>query len=65
MGIFDWLKTPKSNVDLLDEVIWLTKQAKFTGISASIARCLANQPGHLPCCWWPTSGTVWTTPGHR
>ena len=42
MGIFDWLKTPKTNVDLLDEVIWLTKQAKFTGISASIGRCLAE-----------------------
>jgi hypothetical protein len=42
MGIFDWLKTPKSNVDLLDDVIWLTKQAKYDGISASIARCLAE-----------------------
>ena len=42
MGIFDWLKKPKTNVDLLDEVIWLTKQAKFTGISASIGRCLAE-----------------------
>lgn len=42
MGIFDWLKTPKTNVDLLDDVIWLTKQAKLAGISASIARCLAE-----------------------
>ena len=42
MGIFDWLKKPKTNVDLLDDVIWLTKQAKFTGISASIGRCLAE-----------------------
>jgi hypothetical protein len=42
MGIFDWLKTPKTNVDLLDDVIWLTKHAKFTGISASIGRCLAE-----------------------
>lgn len=42
MGIFDWLKTPKTNVDLLDEVIWLTKQAKFAGISAATARCLAE-----------------------
>ncbi|NLS97625.1 MAG: hypothetical protein GXX96_36255 [Planctomycetaceae bacterium] len=42
MGIFDWLKTPKTTVDLLDDVIWLTKQAKFTGISASIGRCLAE-----------------------
>lgn len=42
MGIFDWLKRPKTNVDLLDDVIWLTKQAKFTGVSASIGRCLAE-----------------------
>jgi len=42
MGIFDWLKTPKPNVDLLDDVIWLTKQAKFAGISSSIGRCLAE-----------------------
>lgn len=25
MGIFDWLKTPKTNVALLDDVIWLEK----------------------------------------
>ena len=42
MGIFDWLKTPKTNVDLLDDVIWLTKHAKFAGISAAIARSLAE-----------------------
>ena len=42
MGIFDWLKTPKTNVDLLDDVIWLTKQAKYTGISAATSRCLAE-----------------------
>lgn len=42
MGIFDWLKTPKNNVDLLDDVIWLTKQAKFAGISSATARCLAE-----------------------
>ena len=23
MGIFDWLKKPKSNVDQLDDLIWL------------------------------------------
>jgi len=42
MGIFDWLKKPKTNVDLQDDVIWLTKQAKLAGISASIGRCLAE-----------------------
>lgn len=40
MGIFDWLKKPKSNVDLLDEQVWLTKPAKFAGIAAATARCL-------------------------
>jgi len=42
MGIFDWLSRPKSNVALLDDVIWLTRQAKFAGISAATARCLAE-----------------------
>ena len=42
MGIFAWLKKPKSNVDLLDEQVWLTRQAKFAGISAATARCLAE-----------------------
>ena len=42
MGVFDWLMKPKSNVDLLDDQIWLTKQAKFAGISAATARCLAE-----------------------
>ena len=23
MGIFDWLKKPKSNIDQLDDLIWL------------------------------------------
>jgi hypothetical protein len=42
MGIFDWFKRAKSNVDVLDDVIWLTKQAKYAGISASTARCLSE-----------------------
>ena len=42
MGIFDWLKKPKSNVELLGDQIWLTKQAKFAGISVATARCLAE-----------------------
>ncbi len=43
MGIFDWLKTPKTNVEVMDDVIWLTKQAKFAGISAATARCFARR----------------------
>ena len=42
MGIFDWFNKPKSNVDVLDDVIWLTKQAKYAGISAATAQCLAE-----------------------
>ncbi len=42
MGIFDWLKKPKSNVDQLDDLIWLTKHAKFTGIAAATARYLTE-----------------------
>jgi hypothetical protein len=40
MGIFDWLSKPKSNVDVLDDMIWLTKQAKFAGISKATSQCL-------------------------
>ena len=42
MGIFDWLSKSKTNVDALDDVIWLTKQAKFAGISAATGQCLAE-----------------------
>jgi len=60
MGIFDWLKTPKTNVDLLDDVIWLTKQAKYGGSRRRPLVALPNQPDRLPCCWWPTSETAWS-----
>ena len=42
MGIFDWLSKPKSNVDVLNDRIWLTKQAKFGGISEATAKHLAE-----------------------
>jgi hypothetical protein len=42
MGIFEWLSKPKSNVDELDDMIWLTKQAKFAGISEATAQSLAE-----------------------
>jgi hypothetical protein len=29
MGIFDWLKKPKSNIDEFDDLIWLTKQWRW------------------------------------
>jgi hypothetical protein len=40
MGMLDWFRKPKSNVEVLDDVIWLTKQAKFAGIATAVARCL-------------------------
>ena len=51
MGIFDWLKKPKSNVELLDDQIWLTKQAKFAGISTATGRCLAGPGRPLAVLW--------------
>ena len=40
MGIFDLFKKQPSNETILDDVIWLTKQAKFDGISKAVARSL-------------------------
>jgi hypothetical protein len=57
MGIFDWLRT-KTNVDVLDDVIWMTKRAKYSGISAVVNRYLAEPArpyavllvAHFPVC---------------
>jgi hypothetical protein len=38
MGIFDWFKGTASNVTLLNDAVWLTKQAKFKGITQRISR---------------------------
>lgn len=37
MGILDWLKGTPSNVAINSDLIWLTKQAKFNAIAASVA----------------------------
>lgn len=37
MGFFDWLKTAPSNVRVLDDVIWLSTQAKLDGITKAVA----------------------------
>ena len=42
MGLFDWFTSPPSNVTVLDDVIWLTKEAKFKGITQMIPRILAE-----------------------
>jgi hypothetical protein len=36
MALFDWFKSKPSNATLLDDVIWLTSQAKREGIARSI-----------------------------
>ena len=66
MGIFDWLKTSKTNVDVLDDVIWMTKKAKYSGISATTARFFAEpvRPhavllvAHFPDCRQELEGVV-------
>jgi len=42
MGIFDWLKGERSNVEVANDLIWLTKAAKFAGISAQLSEILAG-----------------------
>ena len=42
MGLFDWFTSTPSNVTVLDDVIWLTKAAKFKGIRQMVARILAG-----------------------
>ena len=42
MGIFDWLKGERSNFEVASDRIWLTKAAKFAGISAEVSRSLAG-----------------------
>ena len=38
MGLFDWFTSTPSNVTVLDDMIWLTKEAKFKGIMQEVAR---------------------------
>jgi hypothetical protein len=43
MGIFDWFTGNKSNVETLDDAIWLTKKVKFERIAESVTQRLAAQ----------------------
>ncbi|MBS0202702.1 MAG: hypothetical protein JSS49_07365 [Planctomycetes bacterium] len=43
MGLFDWFTSTPDNVTVLDDMIWLTKPAKFQGIRQMVARLLAEQ----------------------
>lgn len=45
MGWFDWLPAPKDRVEVAEDRIWLTRQAKFTGIQREIGRILTAPDG--------------------
>jgi hypothetical protein len=42
MGIFDWFESERSNVEVVSDRIWLTKAAKFAGISGEVSDSLAG-----------------------
>jgi hypothetical protein len=39
MGMFDWLSGKKITVEILEDCIWLSQAAKFTGIAQSVRQC--------------------------
>jgi hypothetical protein len=47
MGIFDWLRGTRSNVEILDDRIWLTRRAKLAGITKRVGRSVAGQNGSV------------------
>lgn len=38
MGLFDWFKSAPSNVTILDDVIWMTNEARVNGIARAISQ---------------------------
>jgi len=58
MGLFEWFKATSSNVMVLNDVIWLTSQAKLNAIRQAVAHRLDQQTGpvaiilvaHFPDC---------------
>jgi hypothetical protein len=46
MGLFDWLRGPKAKVQMAENRIWLSRQAKFAGIQREIAQALGDPNGH-------------------
>ena len=44
MGLFDWLKGPKTTAQTQD-LIWLTRQAKFAALKQGVAQALADPNG--------------------
>lgn len=46
MGLFDWLKGPKTTAQT-DDLIWLTKQAKTAAVQREINEALTPHPCRL------------------
>ena len=44
MGLFDWLKGPKTTAQT-DDLIWLTRKAKFAAVQRDVADALADPDG--------------------
>ncbi len=45
MGIFDLFKSVKSSIQVMDDVIWMTPEAKAAGIKAAIQQSFAERDG--------------------
>jgi hypothetical protein len=45
MGLFDWLGGARAKVQVAEDRIWLTKQAKFAAIQREVAQALADPHG--------------------
>ena len=45
MGLFDWFKSTPSNVTILDDRVWMTKQARLNGVIQAVSRSLAEEDG--------------------
>lgn len=42
MGLFDWFRRPQSNVEILNDKIWLTHAAKLAGIEHAVVERLGS-----------------------
>jgi hypothetical protein len=42
MGVFDWLSGQKSKLELIEDNVWLSRQAKLQGIAAAIDACFSG-----------------------
>ena len=45
MGLFDWLTGKKDTVEIAEDRIWLTRQAKNAGVRNEVAQAVADPAG--------------------